>query len=106
MFRVTSRHFRYGSKQPGERWFASYEAAQSDAKDRLGDDRFHPDARRTESDITEAEVQHEGVAWTRVWSCKYSEMPRSRPSQGEFGYVLVEELRRPAPPFVNPFDKK
>lgn len=106
MFRVTSHHFRYGSEQPGERWFNSYEAAQSDAKNRLGEKRFHPAARRTESDATEFEVEHEGVMWRRVWSCKYSEMPQSSGKQDEFGYVLVEELRRPSPPFINPFEKK
>ena len=106
MFRVTSHQFRYASEQRGERWFDSYEAAQHDVKQRLGEERFHPDARRTESDTAHVEVQHEGMTWKRVWSCRYSEMPQSSGKQDQFGYVLVEEMRRPSPPFVNPFQNK
>ena len=106
MFRVTSHHFRFGSDQPGERWFGSYDAALADVKKRLGDDHFHPDARGMEPDRSEVQIQHEGVEWKRVWSRKYSEMPQSTGKQTEFGHVLVEELRRPPPPFVNPFANK
>lgn len=106
MFRVSSHHFRYGSEQPAERWFNSYEAALSEIKQRLGEWRFHPDARRTESGPTAYEVEHDGVTWKCVWFSKYSEMPRSSGKQHEFGHALIEEMRRPSPPFINPFAKK
>ena len=66
IFRVTSHHFRFGSEQPGERWLHSYEAALADVKTRLGEKRFHPDARGIESDAADVLIQYEGVEWKRV----------------------------------------
>lgn len=106
IFRVESHGFRYGSQQPEVRWFDSYEAALADVKLRLGEQRFHPDARGNQPDYTPVDVQHDGVAWKRIMSRRFSEMPQSSGKQGEFGHVLLEELRRPAPPsppLVSPF---
>ena len=106
-FRVTSHHFRYGSEQPEERWFNSYEAALSEVKQRLGEGRFHPDARRTQSGATAYEVENDNVTWKCIWFSKYSEMPRSSGKQQEFGYALIEEMRcsPPLAPLTNPFAK-
>ena len=105
MFRVTSHRFRFGTKQPGERWFSSYDAALADVKERLGQDWLHKDARGSGSNLPDLEIEHDGATWKRTSSYKYSEMPQSSGKQSEFGYVLVEELRRPSQPFVSPFGK-
>jgi hypothetical protein len=105
-FRVTSHRMRYGIVQP-ERWFDRYEHAEAEVKKRLGLQRFHQVPRWTRFEYGEgATCQHDGFTWTCTSRSEYSQMPRSSRQQGAYGFVRVEELRRPSPPFVNPFAAK
>jgi hypothetical protein len=105
-FRVTSHRMRYGLDQP-ERWLDRYEDAVAEVKNRLGLQNFHKLARSTRFEQREgATYEHDGFTWTCVSRSNYSQMHRSSGQQDAYGFVRVEEVRRPSPPFVNPFAAK
>jgi hypothetical protein len=105
-FRVTSHRMRYGIVQP-EGWFYRFEDAEAEVKKRLGLQSLHKEARCIRFEQREgATYEHDGFTWTCVSHSHYSQTVRSSSQQDTYGFVRVEELRRPSPPFVNPFAAK
>jgi len=105
-FRVTSHRMRYGIVQP-ERWFDRFEDVEAEIKKRLGLQRLNKPARSTRFEQREgATYEHDGFTWTCVFRRDYSQIHQSSGQQDAYGFVRVEEARRPSPPFVNPFAAK
>jgi hypothetical protein len=89
-----------------ERWFFKSEDAETEVKTRLGLERLNKWARekRWESVGSDAPTcEHEGFTWTPAHRREYSQTFRSSGEQGTHGFVRIDEMHRPSPPFVNPF---
>jgi hypothetical protein len=106
MWRVTSHGMRYIEPQP-ERWCYTSEQAEAEVKARLGVERFHDYARKTRSEMRDAPTcEFDGFTWTCAHRREYSQMPRSNKKQDEYGFVRIDRMERPSPPFVHPFPPK
>lgn len=104
-WRVTSHGLRFGSGDLDEEWFHSSEAAEVEAKTRLGLQRLNKTARETrwESAPDGPTSEHEGFTWRCAHRREYSQVPQSSGVQDSYGFIHIDEMQRPSPPFENPF---